>query len=421
MPTVSDQIVNVWDHVWDDNTLAWVPETQPTAGVGGTSDATAANQALEIAALGGTTDAEATGNGSILAILKRIRTLLASPLSVTVSNASLAVTGTFYPTTAGSPLSARLSDGSAFYKATTPSDTQPVSGTFYQVTQPVSIASMPSTPVTGTFFQTTQPVSLAALPALAAGSAVIGHVIVDTAPTTAVTGPLTDTQLRASAVPVSAATLPLPSNAAIETGGNLASLVAKDFATTAKQDTGNTSLSSIDTKLTSQATGAKQDTGNTSLGTIKTNTDPLVVAAAGGYVRQDSTATIAKESGGNLATLAAVDFATAAKQTTGNSSLATIATNTAPLVYAQAAAGASLVGPMVQGLVNDTPDTYIAGVIQPLSLTPEGRLRVSSVPSSINQVWQETFSANPWGETDDSLWGAFPSAAQSAMSFAGES
>lgn len=36
----------------------------------------------------------------------------------------------------------------------------PVSGTFWQATQPVSIASMPSTPVTGTFWQTTQPVSL---------------------------------------------------------------------------------------------------------------------------------------------------------------------------------------------------------------------------------------------------------------------
>lgn len=54
----------------------------------------------------------------------------------------------------------------------------------------------------------TQPVSLATLPALVAGTAVIGHVIVDTAPSTVVTGPLTDTQLRTSAVPVSLATAP---------------------------------------------------------------------------------------------------------------------------------------------------------------------------------------------------------------------
>ena len=46
----------------------------------------------------------------------------------------------------------------------TSSNPLPVSGTFFQTTQPVSIASMPSTPVTGTFFQTTQPVSIASMP-----------------------------------------------------------------------------------------------------------------------------------------------------------------------------------------------------------------------------------------------------------------
>ena len=56
------------------------------------------------------------------------------------------------------------------------SGTVPVSGTFFQGTQPVSIATMPSTPVTGTFFQGTQPVSIATLPALTAGAAVIGAV-----------------------------------------------------------------------------------------------------------------------------------------------------------------------------------------------------------------------------------------------------
>lgn len=84
--------------------------------------------------------------------------------------------------------------------------TQPVSGTFWQATQPVSIASMPSTPVTGTFWQATQPVS----------------------------GPLTNAELRASAIPVSgtffqatqpvsAASLPLPTGAAtdaLQTSGN---------------------------------------------------------------------------------------------------------------------------------------------------------------------------------------------------------
>jgi len=88
-------------------------------------------------------------------------------LRVTVSGA----------TTATFPAAVRLTDGTTFYKATTPSDTQPVSGTFWQATQPVSLASVPShavtnagtfavqvtsaptTAVTGTFWQATQPVS----------------------------------------------------------------------------------------------------------------------------------------------------------------------------------------------------------------------------------------------------------------------
>lgn len=55
--------------------------------------------------------------------------------------------------------------------------TQPVSGTFWQATQPVSLASVPSHPVTN-----------AGVFAVQASWAAAQHVIVDTAPTTAVTG-----------------------------------------------------------------------------------------------------------------------------------------------------------------------------------------------------------------------------------------
>ena len=96
--------------------------------------------------------------------------------TVTVGNASLAVTGTFWQAT--QPVSGTVTVGNAslavtgaFFQAT-----QPVSGTFFQATQPVSIAAMPTTPVTGVFFQATQPVSIAALPALTTGAAVIGAV-----------------------------------------------------------------------------------------------------------------------------------------------------------------------------------------------------------------------------------------------------
>jgi hypothetical protein len=74
------------------------------------------------------------------------------------------------------------------------SGTVPVSGTFFQGTQPVSLTTLPAlvagtaqigsvtasisgtVPVSGTFFQATQPASLASLPALAAGTAQIGSV-----------------------------------------------------------------------------------------------------------------------------------------------------------------------------------------------------------------------------------------------------
>jgi hypothetical protein len=70
-------------------------------------------------------------------------------------------------------------------------------------------------PVSGSFYPATQPVSIAS--------------------SVAVTGPLTDIELRATAVPVSLASNPLPTGA----------------STSALQTAGNASLASIDTKLTS--------------------------------------------------------------------------------------------------------------------------------------------------------------------------
>lgn len=87
-----------------------------------------------------------------------------------------------------------------------------------------------------------------------------------------VTGPLTDAQLRALAVPVSVSGVATAANQATEIA-SLSSIDTKltSQATATKQDTGNTSLASIDTKLTSQATAANQTTGNTSLGNLDIN------------------------------------------------------------------------------------------------------------------------------------------------------
>lgn len=72
--------------------------------------------------------------------------------------------------------------------------------------------------VDGTFFQATQPVSVAAVVHVDdnGGSLTVDGTVAISG-SVAVTGPLTDAQLRAVAVPVSAATLPLPTGAATET------------------------------------------------------------------------------------------------------------------------------------------------------------------------------------------------------------
>lgn len=240
--------------VFDPVADTWVPALQAGAVGGGSS---ASNQALELAALGASTDVAASGDGSIIAILKFLRTL---------------ITGTLTVNGAG--------------------------GTF---------------PVTGTFWQTTQPVSLATLPALVTGSAAIGKLAanpgVDIGTVTANAG----TNLNTSTL-------------ALEAGGNLASIKAKTdnipaqgqalaaastpVVLTAAQITTLTPPAAI----AGFALESTQLTGNTSVGIVKTNTDPFVSGGAGGYVRQDSTATIAKETGGNLASLVAKDFATSAKQ-----------------------------------------------------------------------------------------------------------
>lgn len=129
-------------------------------------------------------------------------------VDATITNSSLAVTGTFWPVT------------------------QPISGT-------IGVNNFPSTyPVTGTFFQATQPVSLVSLPSLATGSNTIGAISNTTfASTQSGTWNIgTITTLPAIAITntsfiANAGTNLNTSLLALESGGNLAALVAKDYAT----------------------------------------------------------------------------------------------------------------------------------------------------------------------------------------------
>lgn len=117
-------------------------------------------------------------------------------------------------------------------------------------------------PVTGTFFQTTQPVSVASLPALAAGTNNIGDVDVLSLPLAFDAGavsattqriviatnqsalPVTGTFFQATQ-PVSAASLPLPTGAALESEGNLAAIATDAAAMEALLTTIDTDTSAL--------------------------------------------------------------------------------------------------------------------------------------------------------------------------------
>lgn len=138
-------------------------------------------------------------------------------------------------------------------------DSIAVTGTFWQATQPVS----------GTFWQATQPVS----------------------------GPLTDTELRATAVPVSVASLPLPSGA----------------ATSAKQDTIITAVTDIPNIIGTD--GAAGPSKVLSIGgTQATGEIQEIQVDADGQLQVDV-----------LSSALPSGAATSAKQDTGNTSLATLA------------------------------------------------------------------------------------------------
>lgn len=179
MATVSDVYRYTLNLVYDEMLLAYVPMTQPGTG----------------------------GGGGDVNVLNFPAT---QPVSIA---ASVAVTGP-------------LTDAQLRAVAV------PVSGTFWQATQPVSgpltdaELRAVAVPVSGTFWQATQPVS----------------------------GPLTDAQLRAVAVPVSAAALPLPSGAATE--ATIAALSAESAAYLTRLDEASATITYVGQSVAGSATSS---------------------------------------------------------------------------------------------------------------------------------------------------------------------
>lgn len=240
---------------------------------------------------------------------------------------------------------------------------------------------------------------------------------------------LTETQ------PVSAASLPLPTNAAQESGGNLSVLAGKDFATSALQGTGNTSLGSIDTKLTSQATAANQVTLQTAVDAINTKTpalgqaamaasQPVVIASnqSAVPVAGAKTHNAAVPGATNLGTLPALATAAAPTYTEGNQvglstdlagnvritgaiSATSAATATAadPSYTEGAAANLSQdLGGRQRMLgyahVSDVPETYVPADVKPLSMTTDGRVRVAVADARVMDAPFSDEMRGSWGE-----------------------
>lgn len=217
--------------------------------------------------------------------------LRASAVPVSIAT-SVAVTGTFWPTTAAAPSSTRLSDGSAFYKATTPSDTQPISAaslplpsgastSALQTTGNSSLSSMDTkTPALG------QALSASSVPVVLTAAQLstltpLASISVSNFPgSQAVTGPLTDTQLRATAVPVSGtvavsnaialdATLTSGSQKAIARGGAKGVTAAADVTSTSVD--ANTQALDVSVKGTVPVSGSFfQTTQPVSIATMPT-------------------------------------------------------------------------------------------------------------------------------------------------------
>ena len=175
--------VSTSNYVWDTGSLAWVKMTQPTGGGAGGGNAAAGLTGAAVPTSAGYTGYNSGGN------LVGVSTT--NPLPVAQQgNISIAgtvpVSGTFFQATQPVSIASSVAVTGPVTDAQLRATALPVTGTFFQVTQPVSFAwtgltdtqlraspvsvSLASTTVTGTvavtgtFFQATQPVSISSIP-----------------------------------------------------------------------------------------------------------------------------------------------------------------------------------------------------------------------------------------------------------------
>jgi hypothetical protein len=143
------------------------------------------------------------------------------------------------------------------------------------------------------------------------------------------------------------------------------------------------------TPPTAAAVGSSVD-GGTNSAAVKTNTDTLVTAGGGGYVRQDSTATIAKESGGNLAALLAavgdttgLTFARVKIDQSAAAGIAILGAATASTVWRLHAliVSADVAGTLLVRYDNDGAGTTPVAMSGTMSVAATGKINIPFTPN----------------------------------------
>lgn len=235
---------------------------------------------------------------------------------------------------------------------------QAVTGTFYQATQPVSIATMPTTPVTGTFWQTTQPVS----------------------------GTFWQTTQ-----PISAASLPLPTLAAtstLQTSGGQKSQIVDGSAniigsTSNALDVNIKSGFGTSIAVTNTGTFAVQAVLGAEttkvIGTVNQGTSPWVVSNGGTFATQSAITAVSAAfasgalASGSIASGAMVDLGSQADASCGT------ATGTCSLIALTKYLNTSVNSP----IATQASTVFIGGVgTQPLGATITDRSMVNGTTTS---------------------------------------
>jgi len=158
-------------------------------------------------------------------------------------------------------------------------------------------------------------------------------------------------------------------------------------------------LVTADVTAITDAVGGLKGSGSKTFTDVTTNTAGLAASGGGGYVRQDSTGTIAKETGGNLASIAAADakianateyVVSAAYKVTVTDSSATVATLTSAAIPSGMVRlallphdGAGVVNYNLAGAASaSTAEVLPGGIILPITATLAGTTQLYAASGS---------------------------------------